>query len=346
MTSTKTKWLATMSDDPWKDIVPPTVVDAFKAKRVDPDLPWNFFWGRALDRKCLFVLAHSPESLPPGKLPNLKGIEITDVPRGAGADRVLVFKLLENAHRDIFERLCRDIVASASGAASEPEALALTLARTWRWHHLLRGGLDGKLSPEEQKGLAGELLVIERFLLQCLSPAEALNAWRGPLGSPKDFEIGRLCVEAKARRGAATPQVAISSADQLDIAGVDELYLHVVELDQAPAGTAQSFTLTELAARVRDRMLRTDPGISDVLDRLLVSAGFDWLDDYSDSRWVEGASRLFRVAEGFPRISASLLPSGIDNVRYSISLQDCVPFLTDENGLVEAVRARRNGGGT
>lgn len=334
-----------MSDDPWKDIAPPTVVDAFKAKRVDPDLRWNFFWGRALDRKCLFVLAHSPESLPPGKLPNLKGIEITDMPRGAGADRVLVFKLLESAHRDIFERLCRDIVAGAGRAASEPEALALTLARTWRWHHLLRGGSDGKLSPEEQKGLAGELLVIERFLLQCLPPNEVLNAWRGPTGSPKDFEIGRLSIEAKARRGAATPQVAISSADQLDTAGVDELYLYVVELDQAPTGTVLSFTLTELAARVRDRMLQTDPGITDVLDPLLVSAGFDWLDDYSDSRWEEGASRLFLVAETFPRISASLLPSGIDNVRYSVSLQDCVPFLIDENALVEAVRARRNGGG-
>lgn len=334
-----------MSDDPWKDIAPPAAVDAFSAKRVDPDLPWNFFWGRALDRKCLFVLAHSPESLPPAKLPNLKGIEITDVPRGAGVDRVLVFKLLEDAHRDIFERLCRDIVASASRATSEREALALTLARTWRWHHLLRGGLDGKLSPEEQKGLAGELLLIERFLLQCLSPAESLNAWRGPVGSPKDFEIGRLCVEVKARRGASTPQIAISSADQLDTIGVDELYLYVVELDQAPAGTAQSFTLTELATRVRDQMVRSDPGVADALDRLLVSAGFDWLDDYSESRWVEGASRLFRVAEGFPRISTSLLPSGISNVRYSVSLQDCVPFLVDENGLIDAVRARRNGGG-
>ncbi|WP_316195587.1 MULTISPECIES: PD-(D/E)XK motif protein [unclassified Bradyrhizobium] len=334
-----------MSDDPWKDIAPPATVDAFSAKRVDPDIPWNFFWGRALDRKCLLVLAHAPESLPTGKLPKLKGIEITDVPRGAGAERVLLFKLLEDTHRDIFERLCRDIVGCATRAASEREAVALSLARTWRWHHLLRGGLDGKLSPEEQKGLAGELLVIERLLLQCLSPSEVLDAWRGPLGSPKDFEIGRLCLEVKARRGAATPQIAISSADQLDTAGIDELYLYVVELDQAPADTFQSFTLTELAARVRDRLLLGDAGVADVLDRLLAATGFGWLDDYSDSRWVEGQSHIFRLADGFPRLGSSSLPPGVTNVRYSISLQDCVPFVIDDCGLIDAVRARRNGGG-
>jgi len=36
--------------------------------------------------------------------------------------------------------LCRDIVECTARAKSEREAVALTLARTWRWHHLLRGG--------------------------------------------------------------------------------------------------------------------------------------------------------------------------------------------------------------
>ena len=334
-----------MTEDPWKDIAPPNGLDAVSAKRVDPEIPWNFFWGRAIDRKCLFLLAHAPESAPVGQLPNLKGVEISDVTRGTGADRMLIFKLIEDAHRDIFERLCRDVVACAGRAQSEREAVTLTLARTWRWHHLLRGGRDGRLSLDEQKGLAGELLLIERHLLKCLSPREALDAWRGPLGSPKDFEIGRLCVEVKARRGAASPHIAISSADQLDTAGVDELFLYVVELDQAPADTFQSFTLSDLAARTRDRLLEADASVGELLDRLLAAAGFDWLDDYSDVRWIEGASRIFRITEGFPRLSSSTLPSGIANVRYSISLQDCVPFVTADDGLIAAVKARRNVGG-
>lgn len=334
-----------MTDDPWKDIAPPSSLDAVNAKRVDPDIPWGFFWGRALDRKCVFMLTHAPDTAPGGKLPVLKGIEISDVVRGNNLDRVLMFKLNEDAHRDIFERLCRDIVASAGRAASEREAVAVTLARTWRWHHLLTGGTDGKLGPEEQKGLAGELLLMERHLLNCLSPREVLDAWHGPLGSPKDFEIGRLCVEVKARRGAATPHITISSADQLDTVGIDELFLSIVELDQAPSDTFQSFTLTDLAARIRDRLLQLDSSVGELLDRLLAAAGFDWRDDYFDWRWIEGASRLFRVTDGFPRLSASLLPSGISNVRYTISLQDCVPFMTADNALIDAVKRRRNVGG-
>src|SRR5262245_5421024 len=106
MMSTKTKWQAMMSDDPWKDITPPATLDAISAKRVDPSVPWNFFWGRAPDRRCVFVLAHSAASLPRGRLPNLRGVEITDVPRGANIDHVLMFKLLEDTQRDIFQRLC------------------------------------------------------------------------------------------------------------------------------------------------------------------------------------------------------------------------------------------------
>lgn len=334
-----------MSDDPWKDIAPPIGLDAVSAKRVDPDVPWNFFWGRAVDRNCLFVLTHATESAPSGRLPNLRGVEISDVNRGTGTDRLLIFKLIDDAHRDIFERLCRDIVASSGRATSEREAVALTLARTWRWHHLLRGGGEGRLSPEEQKGVAGELLMIERHLLKVLSPREALDSWRGPLGSPKDFEIGRLCVEVKARRGAASPHIAISSADQLDMAGVDELFLSVVELDLAPLGTPQSFTLTELAARIRNVLVLADPGLEQPLDRLLAAAGFDWNDDYSDAPLIEGGSLLFRVVPAFPRLSASALPSGIVNVRYSIALQDCVPFVSEPDSLVAAIRARRNVGG-
>ncbi len=331
-----------MTDDPWKDILTPSSLESISAKRVDPDNRWGFFWGRATDRKCLFVLTHGATASPQGRLPNLRGIEVADVSRGE--ERMLMFKLLEDGHRDIFHRLCRDIVACAAGAASEIEAVALSLARTWRWHHLLRGGTDGRLSAEEQKGLAGELIVIERHLLNCLSPRAALDAWRGPLGSPKDFEIGRVCVEAKARRGAATPHIAISSADQLDNAGTDQLFLFVVELDQAPADTALSFTLTDIASRTRDRLLQGDSSVTEQFDHLLLSVGFDWSDDYSDMRWVEGASRLFRVVDGFPRLRASELASGISHVRYSIALQDCTPFVVEENGLIDAVKARRNAG--
>ena len=71
--------------------------------------------------------------------------------------------------------------------------MSAALSRTWRWHHLLRGGRGTLLSPEEQKGLLGELFVLERLLLPRMDASSAVTAWRGPLGAPKDFEIAKSC---------------------------------------------------------------------------------------------------------------------------------------------------------
>lgn len=331
----------TIADDPWRDIAPPSSTDSLNARRVDADMLWNFFWARGVDRGCQLILRHATESSTGVRLPRLRDIDISLTTSDRDQSRTLVFRLLDPSHRDIFYRLCLDIMGAAADADSEREALAATLARTWRWHHLLRGG-DGRLSSEELKGLIGELLVLERLLLSRLSAMDAVSSWRGPLDAPKDFELGRIALESKARRGAATPFVAISSEHQLDTSGVDALFLHVVELDEAPEDDAGSFTALDIVDRIRLQILCTDPGAVDKYDSLLIAAGFRRDDDYSDSRWVEGKSRLYRVDPGFPRISADEVSAGITNVRYSVALKECEPFLCDERTLEVALKGSRN----
>lgn len=314
-----------MTDDPWNDLTPPSNADALNARRVDADMPWGFFWARGIDRRCLLLLRHAEDASPKVRLPRLKGIETTLTDSDGDHNRTLALRLLDTAQRDIFHRLCLDIMASAAGAANETEAVAIALARTWRWHHLLRGGGDGRLSSEEQKGLIGELLVLDRMLCN-LSAHDAVSAWRGPLGAPKDFEIGRICIEAKARRGAATPYIAISSEHQLDTTGVDALFLHVAELDQAQSDSPGGFTLSEIARRLHSMIRNADQLAADLFESLLFAAGFDWEDDYSDVKWVRGPDRLYRVGDGFPCVTPASFPGGVLNVRYSVSLFECEPF--------------------
>jgi hypothetical protein len=207
----------------------------------------------------------------------------------------------------------------------------------------LKGGGDHRLSPEEQKGLIGELLVIERHLLPLLSCADAIGAWRGPLGSPKDFEIGHTCVEVKARRGAATPHVAISSESQLDNDDVGALFLYVVDVDKSPSNSTGCFSLTDVASRVRDAIVDLDQGVIETFEGLLAAAGFRWADDYTDALWIEGAHRIYRVADAFPRITASQMHSGVTDVRYSISLVDCQPYLVGTAELDSSIKGDTNG---
>lgn len=260
-----------MNEDPWKGIAPPLAANAINAKRIDAELPWGYFWARGIDGKCLFVIQHSVEATPSSSLPRLQGVEVSDSEWLDGQSHILVFKLEESAQRDLFHQLCLDIMSCSSQAPTEREAVRLAIARTWRWHHLLRGGGNQRLSPEEQKGLIGELLVIERHLLPHLECADAIAAWGGPLGAPKDFAIGRVCIEVKTRRGAAAPHVKINSEAQLDDGGIGSLLLYVVDLDRAPSDAPACFSLNDVAARVRDMIASLDQGALEVFEGMLAS---------------------------------------------------------------------------
>jgi hypothetical protein len=319
-----------MSENPWNELEPPSDANTITARRVDASLPWDFFWAKDLDGASLLVLRHNVGSKYRGKVPKLKGVEIS-IREFADSDAVLlVFRLLDAAQRDLFHRLSADIVRAAATAASEAEAVRLALARTWRWHHLLGRGSDERLTEEEQKGLIGELPVLDRLLLGRVPPADAVMAWRGPLGAPKDFEFGRMCIEAKARRGGSAQYVTINSEHQLDRSGIDLLFLYVLEVARAPSGLESGTSITAWAERVRVRIEQNDPSAVDAYVSILEAAGLRTEDDYSDTLWVEGPFRLYQVSEEFPCIVASQVRPGITRVRYSLSLLECEPFLISE----------------
>ena len=325
------------TENPWREIEPPSIAHSVNARRVDAELPWHFFWARGADRGVLLTLRHAAESAPAAPLPKLRDIEVTLSPPDHTNAQILVLKLLDPGQQDIFHTLCQDIISAASRADSEAQAVSVALMRTWRWHHLLRGGRGTALSPEEQKGLLGEMLVLERLLLPRMGASAAVAAWRGPLGSPKDFEVGRVAIEVKTRRGGATPSVAITSEDQLDESGVDSLFLYVIELDDAPADAVDGLTIGDVSDRVRERLLSLDPGAAVLFDTLLSAAGLRPEDDYSNSHWLEGLSRLYLVTGEFPRIARSEVRPGVSHVRYAISLIDCESFVTSVGTLNEAL---------
>jgi hypothetical protein len=334
------------SDDPWSELSAPNIANAISARRVDSRLPWGFFWARSLDNHCLLVLRHKLESSPNTRLPKLKGVEMMVTEADENDARMLVLRLADTAHRDVFYQLCADIVASAGTAPTEPEAVKSMLARTWRWHHLLRGGVDERLRLEEQKGLIGELIVLETLIVPYVAASDAVSSWHGPLGSPKDFELGGVCIEAKARRGAATPYVVVSSEFQLDTSGIEALFLHVAELYQeqamSTAEVKQSLTLTDFAARCKLAISSRDEGAIEPFDALLAAAGFRWEDDYRDTRWTQGRHHIFRVGESFPTITAASCPPGVSNVTYSLALADCEPYRVAEDELLTAIAGHSN----
>ena len=315
-----------VSDDPWSGIsAPPAQASRISARRVTQETPWGLYWAVDADRNILLILQHGVTTRRSRRLPKLRGLRVEAQPAESGSDERIVIRLADPEQRDIFLRFCRDIVEATILAQTEEQAVERFLARTWRWHRLLQGGRDKRLGDDEQRGLIGELVVLERHLLPVLGALDAVRCWTGPMGAPHDFEISRIHVEAKAQ-GSATPRVTISSEHQLESGNADRLFLHVTEVTTAAEGGPDALTVTDIATRIRVVLAGRDMAAVDLFEERLGAVGFDWTDDYSDKSWVVGQEALYEVREKFPRITPAMVPGGVGNVRYMIALSDCEDF--------------------
>lgn len=290
-------------------------------RRVDAKGRWSFFWAVMPRADVALVLQLTELPRPVPDLPKLRNLEIRFQTLPGGP--ILYIRLKDNAQIELFETLCRDVVAAAELAVTEPEALERSIGRTFRWHYLLRGGRDEVLSEEAQKGLIGEIEVLKR-LIDGLGAKPALMSWTGPSGAPKDFELKSDCIEVKARRGASQPFVKISNEDQLSEVPDRRLWLSILAVDkvQSPHGR----TLTEIVAEVTALLERTEPSAILTWDLHLADAGYDVLHDYAPWRWIVSEPEFHAVTEEFPRIAAPI-PLGLSNLSYTLALSACAPFL-------------------
>lgn len=301
-----------MTIDPWKGLSEGAM------RRVDAHANHDFFWATIERNAPALLMGLKAETLSASELPNLKNI---DVSFRSINGKALVISLLDGGQRELFETLCRDIVRVAEETTDEAAALDRAVRRTRRWHFLLKGGSSTGLSIEEQRGLVGELAFV-REIASAVSPATAIEGWTGPNGAAKDFEFPKVCIEIKARRGAAKPHVRISSEDQLSDVSGRKLFLRVYDVDSAvvPDGDNLHGHVQKTLALLEDY-----PDWVDAFEERLDAVGYEQAHDYEKRRWIVGSVKTFEVVDGFPRISAPV-PRGVSSVTYAIDLAECSNF--------------------
>jgi len=300
-------------EGPWKDITPGT------ARRVDRNGRHDFFWVRMPDQTPALVLQLSDDTEEYFPLPKLRNVGVFY--RIVDGRKSYCITLSDRANIDLFETLCRDVVMAGEAAEDRKSALQRAVRRTTRWHHLLRGGGFGGLSLEEQRGLVGELAFL-RELVAMIGPGPAVEAWRGPAESAKDFELPGIYFECKARRSAAHPKVRISSEAQLmDIEGA-RLFLRVQDVDTALQGDGLNLSAHVAAT---SQLFEDDIAAQDIWDQRLLETGYDPEEVEEKRTWHLGAVRVFEVSDGFPRITPPL-SQGVEEVGYNIRLDACLGF--------------------
>jgi hypothetical protein len=314
-----TSWV-TLLTEAWDELFQTAPISReYRSKVLDGNFPLEISAGmRAADNAPCLLLS---TPLAADALFELGGIRLISVPDSRGP--LLVLSLEDTRRRDLFVKLCADLVEAAESDRSRP--LDSFLNRLDAWRQFLRDRQDG-LSRSAIVGLIGELLVLERLLA---SDNSTLTSWEAPTDSLHDFQACGHAIEVKTGLGPA-PTIIISRLDQLDTAGLRRLDLIHVKLVEAPDGR----TLGDIIGSIRTLV----PGSVPQFDNALLRRGLLPDDDAARHalRVQMRSMDCYAVTNGFPRLLRSGLPIAITDATYTLNVHALSAFSANTTAALEA----------
>ncbi len=325
----------TGTGDPWHDIEVPRHQESLNVRRADVEHVLDYWFGRDVLGRYVFCFDSCAPVPRSSSVPKPAGIVVTTLAFGDAGCR-LVLTLSDSEQFDIFRALCFDLMRSTAGlSGSDGEAgLAITLNRLWRWQNLLARARNELLTTSQVLGLVGELLVLRDLLLPRMSVFDAVQSWRGPYGDEQDFLLARSMIEVKTQLSTSDRYLSVSSEEQLDTASGRILICHqTLDVPADEAGGAVS--LNGLVSSLAVPMATGDPAAADLFQTALVEVGYQRREEYGRPYWLLNGRTLYDVRDRFPRITPSMLSSGIHRVRYRIAVQACSEFEIDEKAAME-----------
>lgn len=325
-----------MSLDPiWRALAEDTVTPptGYLARRVAITAPCDVYAAIEFPAATRTLLASVPSAAlrRAGALPKTAGIEVRQVasnPPKPGLSTVAV-RLSDSRYSDIFTVVADDLARQLGSATSLAASADVLVARLRKWQEFLDRFPPEGLGPLEQQGLFGELWLLSEILIPEIGTRTPVEGWLGPQAMSQDFHLPAATVEVKTSTAKSHTTLAISSARQLDSTGIAKLFLFYLGLDER---RQDGDTLPGAVATLR-QLLSGDPIAADVFETRLVEAGY--LDChaplYAPVSYVVRERHAFLVGDGFPRIVEADLRNGVGNVRYTISLSECMHHRVEDS---------------
>jgi hypothetical protein len=220
---------------------------------------------------------------------------------------------------ELFAVMACDVIGALDDAvaigAEEAKLMRVFIGRVGAWQEFMRKGTQ-VLSPEAEIGLIGELTLLRAIIDAGVPAAVAIESWVGPLDGIQDFELGTGALEVKATLSAAGFPAKIGSLEQLDDCTRQPLFVAGARLRQTESG--QNLLGFVEAMRLA---IHRDAEAERLLGERLLAAGY--IDSHADRysrRFEQAGTRVFQVADGFPRLTSGIVPSGIIRAMYEIDL--------------------------
>lgn len=305
----------------WADLASsPHRASGVERRRLDAETPVDvfacIFWPRG--RSGLLIEGEGHVSGLDERIPRCRGVRVVHEERGGENDgrTSLAILLEEERLREIFAVLSADLVNAIVTGPSSSAALRRCIDRLCMWQGLFdRVAADG-LPDERQRGLFGELLILDDIFLAGGDLLAGVSAWVGSDSAHQDFLRRGFAVEVKTSLAKRHAKMQIANEKQLDERPHQLLVLASVRLDESEA---HGVSLPDLVARLRARLAGDEPAARLFDEKLLLA---DYLDVHAplyEARSYRAAStRFFRVEGAFPRLTEADLPAGVGDIRYSI----------------------------
>ncbi len=251
---------------------------------------------------------------------------------GGSETQVIDLACLDSAVAGTFAAVAASVVTRILDADLDARGAAVSEVLTeWRWFW----GIDPEsLSATDAVGLFGELW----FLLMWSGvSAAAVKAWDASRGARHDFQWAPRSVEVKVTSKAGPVVHTIGSLEQLEDPETGDLYIFsmAIRRDSLASNSVDSLVSALLESLQDDASTRAE-----LLEKL-ARRGYT----PSGTR-VSGVSyrvidqSLYRVAEGFPRLTRASfpagLPDGIIGVSYQLDMGTCGEWQVGKSAAVWA----------
>lgn len=242
---------------------------------------------------------------------------------------LLIFKLINNQHKDIFAVLCEDLISSISAESNEKKLVSTLLNRFEKWKSLFsKFALQG-LTSEEQRGLFGELFFLRTFLQYKSDNQNVLNTWVGTSKEIRDFQFNDWALEVKTTIGNNHQKVHISSERQLDTSHLENLFLYHLSLEKAQESGE---SLPQIVNAIQELLNADIISLNRFKAKLYEVGYFEHHQEiYASIGYHVRQDNFFKVEGDFPRLQENELRNGVGDVKYSIIISQCQQYIQSEN---------------
>jgi hypothetical protein len=286
--------------------------------------------------RCIALRLQSGSMINYTSYADLKDINLELIPDEKDNLRhYLLILLSSQQYEDVFSTLCEDLINGISNITGDEKIVKELLNRLEKWKSLFdKAALQG-LSPEEQRGLFGELYFLRKWAIQTSDLQKCIQAWLGPERSLRDFQLNDWAIEVKTTHGNNHQKVHISSERQLDTTNLNALLLYHLSLEsQQQSGE----NLNELIDSIID-LLNGNIAVQTQFKAKLLQGGYfiHHRTLYVNTGYHIRQESFYEVRDLFPRIEERDIRKGVGEVKYSIILSSYSDYIINESSAIALI---------